>query len=72
MSEKTILNLKAMNKDEENKNKKADLTDTSKGDKSDIGNSLEKDVVSDKVPEGKTPQARTDNEEDREMKKKNK
>lgn len=57
-----------MNKDEENKNKKSDLTDTSKGDKSDIGNSLEKDVVSTKMPEGKTPQARTDNEENREFK----
>ncbi len=58
-----------MNKDEKNKKKPSDLTDTNKSNKSDIGNSLENDVVSDKVPEGKTPQARTDNEQDREVKK---
>ncbi|MBF9251866.1 hypothetical protein I2I11_01020 [Pontibacter sp. 172403-2] len=59
-----------MNKDQENK--KSELTDKSKSDKSDISNSLEKDVVSNKMPADKTPQGRTDNEEDRETKKKEK
>lgn len=57
-----------MNKDQENKNKKPELTDTSKNDKSDISNSLEKDVVSTKMPGDQTPQARTDNKENREFK----
>ncbi|WP_170866219.1 hypothetical protein [Pontibacter flavimaris] len=52
----------------QDKNKKHDLTDTSKSDKKDIGNSLERDVTSSKQT-GKTPQARTDNEQDREVKK---
>jgi len=64
------LKYKAMSKDQENQNKKSELTDKSKSDKSDISNSLEKDVVSDKMPADKTPQGRTDNEEDRELKKK--
>jgi len=61
-----------MSKDQENKNKESELTDTSKSKKSDISNSLENDVVSDKMPADKTPQARTDNEEDREVRKEGK
>ncbi|WP_242923689.1 hypothetical protein [Pontibacter liquoris] len=57
-----------MNKDKENKNKNSDLTDTSKGDKKDTSNSLARDVVRKDMPAGKTPQNRTDNEEDRQMK----
>ncbi|WP_347157171.1 hypothetical protein [Pontibacter chitinilyticus] len=57
-----------MNNDKENK-KKSELTDTSKADKKDIGNSLEQDVTNTPLPKDKTPQGRTDNEEDRETKK---
>jgi len=50
------------------KKKQQDLTDTSKGDKKDIGNSLERDVTNTEQT-GRTPQARTDNEQDSESKK---
>ncbi|WP_266203975.1 hypothetical protein [Pontibacter kalidii] len=53
---------------DQDKNKKHDLADKSKGNRKDIGNSLERDVTSSKQT-GKTPQARTDNEQDRESKK---
>ena len=52
--------------------KKSELTDKSKGSKSDIGNSLARDVTDTPMPEGKTPQARTDNEEDAQTQKKKK
>ena len=58
-----------MSTDKENQ-KKSELTDKSKGDKSDTGNSLERDVTNTPMPKDKTPQARTDNEEDAQAKKK--
>ncbi|GHA69589.1 hypothetical protein [Pontibacter akesuensis] len=55
---------------DQDKNKKSELTDTSKSNKNDISNSLERDVTDTPLKEGQTPQARTDNEQDRETKKK--
>lgn len=55
---------------EQDKKKKSELTDTSKGSKKDISNSLERDVTDTPLKEGQTPQGRTDNEQDRETKKK--
>ncbi|PRY16163.1 hypothetical protein CLV24_1013 [Pontibacter ummariensis] len=59
-----------MNKDKENMNKKSDLTNTDKANKKDTSNSLERDVKSDFSSNRQTPQGRTDNEQDRELKKK--
>lgn len=55
-----------MSTDKENKQS---LTNESKGDKKDITNSLERSVTDSKMPKDKTPQARTDNEQDAEKKK---
>jgi len=60
-----------MSTDKENQ-KKSELTDKSKGDKSDTGNSLARDVTNTPMPEDKTPQARTDNEEDAQTQQKKK
>ncbi|WP_179222906.1 hypothetical protein [Pontibacter ummariensis] len=51
-------------------NKKSDLTNTDKANKKDTSNSLERDVKSDFSSNRQTPQGRTDNEQDRELKKK--
>jgi len=61
-----------MSTDNQNQKKQSDLTDKSNKSKSDTGNSLERDVTDTPMPEGKTPQARTDNEEDAETKKQSK
>ena len=58
-----------MNNDQENKDKKSELTDKSKADKSDTGNSLERDAKGEFGSNNPTPQARTDNEEDSEQQK---
>ncbi|MHA6246565.1 hypothetical protein ACXYMU_01405 [Pontibacter sp. CAU 1760] len=51
------------------KKNKQSLTNESKGDKKDITNSLEHSVTDSKMPKDKTPQGRTDNEQDAEKKK---
>lgn len=58
-----------MSTNKENQKKNSELTDKSKGDKSDTGNSLERDVTNTPMPKDKTPQARTDNAQDKEAKK---
>ncbi len=60
-----------MSTDKENKQKESELTNTSKNDKKDITNSLEHSVTDSKMPKDKTPQGRTDNEQDAEKKKHN-
>lgn len=60
--------IKAMNTDKENKQ---DLTNKGKNEKKDITNSLEHGVTDSKMPKDKTPQGRTDNEQDAEKKKHN-
>jgi hypothetical protein len=57
-----------MSTDKENK-KKSDMTDTSKSDKSDISNSLEKNAKGKPGSQNPTPQARTDQEQDSENQK---
>ena len=52
----------------QDKNKQSDLTDKNKSGKKDIGNSLDRDITSSKQT-GRTPQARTDNEQDSESNK---
>lgn len=59
-----------MKNDKENKNQKSELTDTSKGSKTDTSNSLERDAKGDKGANNYTPQNRTDNEQDSEKKNK--
>jgi hypothetical protein len=54
---------------EQNKNKQSDLTDKSKGNKKDISNSLERDATDTPLSGKQTPQARTDNEMNRERNK---
>ncbi|WP_276497727.1 hypothetical protein [Pontibacter litorisediminis] len=54
---------------DQDKSKKSDLTNKSKGNSKDISNSLERDVTDTKMSGKQTPQARTDNEQDRESKK---
>ncbi|MCJ8166876.1 hypothetical protein MKJ04_18675 [Pontibacter sp. E15-1] len=61
-----------MSTDKENKQNQSELTNKGKDEKKDITNSLERDVTDTKMPEDKTPQARTDNEQDAEVKKHNK
>ncbi len=58
-----------MENNKENKDKKSELTDKSKGSKSDTSNSLERDAVGDQGANNYTPQNRTDNEQDSEQKK---
>jgi hypothetical protein len=53
-----------------NKNQHSKLTDKSKSNASDIGNSLEPGVKGDKGINNYTPQSRTDNEQEREKNKK--
>lgn len=59
-----------MKNEKDNKNQKSDLTDKSKGSRSDTSNSLERDAVGDKGANNYTPQNRTDNEQKDEKKKK--
>ncbi|WP_157593750.1 hypothetical protein [Pontibacter actiniarum] len=54
---------------DQNKKQQSDLTDKNKGNKKDIGNSLEQDVTNTDLSKRQTPQGRTDNEQDRESKK---
>lgn len=51
------------NKDQ-NKSKQSELTDTSKSNPKDIGNSLKRDITDTKLNKKQTPQGRTDNEQD--------
>lgn len=50
----------------QDKNKKSELTDKSKSNPKDIGNSLARDRTDTKLNQKQTPQGRTDNEQDRE------
>lgn len=54
--------------EEKDKNQQSNLTDTSKSDKKDITNSLERDAVGNFQSDRQTPQNRTDNEQDEEKK----
>ncbi len=54
---------------DQDKNKRSSLTDTSKANKKDITNSLERDKTNTPLTGKQTPQGRTDNELDRESRK---
>ncbi|WP_187270285.1 hypothetical protein [Pontibacter qinzhouensis] len=58
-----------MNNDKDNKKQQDDFADTSKSDKKDISNSLDKNSQGDKGANNYTPQNRTDNEQDEEKQK---
>ncbi|WP_299822708.1 hypothetical protein [uncultured Pontibacter sp.] len=56
---------------DQNKDKKSELTDTNKSNPKDTSNSLSRDKTDTKLNQKQTPQARTDNEQDREQQKHN-
>ncbi|WP_187262529.1 hypothetical protein [Pontibacter beigongshangensis] len=58
-----------MSHDKENKKQQSSPADTSKGQRKDISNDMEKNAQGDKGGNNYTPQNRTDNEQDEEKKK---